>query len=367
MGKLFQLSSNMKQRLSRISTFYRLLIGNSIVIILSATIGILLIRHFTLLGIPSLILLFSSIGVFLSLIANYWIVSSTFRPLKELRSALNQAENGKIVVTESLMGQLDPDIHKLVTTIQTMVIGLETRTLQLRALSERVINAQEEERIRIARNLHDDTAQALSMIIVKLEQLESMLPPEETVLTSRLADMRRLAINTLDDIRKIIWDLRPTILDDLGLAPAIRWYARFALGQSGISIDFDLAETMRLDSHLETLLFRITQEAVSNILRHANAKHVIIHLYQKKEQARLEIEDDGQGFDVDRVVGEAVFRKKIGLLGIQERVSLVSGEVNIESKPGRGTHLVICVPTFNCDALSNESIEKLKQDQAVLE
>lgn len=357
MNTLFKLSSNIQQRMYGISTFYRLLIGNSIVIIIGATASTLLTRQFTLMGYPSLILLFSSIGILLTLLVNYLIISSTLRPLKELRSAINHSESGKIIFPETLMKQLDPDIHQLVTTIHSMVVSLEMRTLQLRALSERIINAQEEERNRIARNLHDDTAQAISAIIIQLEQLESMVPPGEEVLANRLAAARRLASNTLEDIRKIIWDLRPTILDDLGLVPAIRWYTRFALEQYGISIEFDLAETVRLDSHLETLLFRVTQEAVSNILRHANAKQVTIRLYQENERMCLEIEDDGQGFDVGLVVGDAVYRKKVGLLGIQERVSLVSGEVNIESKPGKGTHLHICVPIFNCNSISNGPAE----------
>lgn len=359
--------SNIFRRIRLLTILQRLLIGNSVIIIFGAVAGTLLTRHFTLMGDIKLILLFSSIGILFTLSFNYWIVTQALRPLEELRAALDRQENGKIVIPESLLIQLDPEIHQVVTTIQSMVVGLERRTLQLRALSERAINVQEEERNRIARNLHDDTAQAMSMIIIHLEQLESLIPEQETVLASRLAEARRLAVAALDDIRKIIWDLRPSILDDLGLVPAIRWYARFALEPSGITVDFDLGEIDRSNPHLETLLFRVTQEAVSNILRHAHAKHVSIRLYQKHQQIWLEIEDDGLGFDVSRTVGEAVFQKKLGLLGIQERVSLVGGEVNIQSTPGRGVYMQVCVPIFNGNSLTNGAVEDWKQEQPVLE
>ncbi len=337
----------MKQRLLNLSLFNRVLIGNSIVIVFGAVGGTLLTRQLTLMGNVGLILLFSSLGIFASLLVNYLIIKTALQPLQDVRKMVEQVEATRPRLSHVPVRVADPDIRRLVRAIQAMVGRLERRTRQLRALSERAIAAQEEERKRIARGLHDDTAQALAMLIINLERMEAALPDVEEELKVRLADARQLATLTLEDLRKIVFDLRPTILDDLGLIPAIRWYARFSLQPAGIDVSFEMPEDgARIQPHLETLLFRVAQEAVNNVLRHAGAGHVCIRLRKGTTDLRLEVEDDGHGFDVAAATGQAVIQKRLGLLGIQERVALVSGEVRIESSPGRGTRLQALVPLF---------------------
>jgi two-component system sensor histidine kinase UhpB len=119
----------------------------------------------------------------------------------------------------------DPEIHRLVVAINSMLSRLELRTLELQAISERAIIAQEEERVRIARGLHDETAQSISMMIIRLEQIEKQLPEGNDSLQQHIGEVGELASRLVEDLRKVIWDLRPSILDDLGLIPAIRWYA----------------------------------------------------------------------------------------------------------------------------------------------
>jgi signal transduction histidine kinase len=235
-----------------------------------------------------------------------------------------------------------------------MLERLEVRTSQLRALSDRVISVQEDERKRIARALHDDTSQAVSTLLIQLERMEDELPANQVAVRRRLVEARGLASAMLDDLRKNIWDLRPTILDDLGLVPAIRWYARMRLQETGVQVSFDMDEDIRPEPYLETLLFRMSQEAVGNILRHAEAKNVIIRLMKDYSRVCLEVEDDGRGFNVEHTVEEAVSHKQLGLLGIHEQASLVGGEAKIDSAPGRGTRVHVCIPLLTGAQMNRE-------------
>jgi two-component system sensor histidine kinase UhpB len=340
--------SNLRLRFLRVPLLIRVLVGNSAVIILGAIGGTLITRHLAMIGDIKLILLFATLGIFVTLLLNFWIIKTALRPMEELRSVVDQVGVGQPAITKSLERYTEPDIHRLVVVINSMLTSLMKRTAQLRALSERAINAQEEERRRIARGLHDDTAQALSMLIIQLERLEAALLSDMPDLRIQCSNARQLATDTLEELRKIIWDLRPSILDDLGLLPAIRWYARSNLEKAGVGVKFEFSnENIRLDSSLETTLFRIAQEAVNNILNHADASKVTIRLRQINARACLEVEDDGRGFDVKQAAGQALSRKQLGLLGIEERASLVGGKIEVDSSPGRGTRVHVCVPLLD--------------------
>jgi two-component system, NarL family, sensor histidine kinase UhpB len=340
--------ARLDQRLRRYPILVRLLIGNAIVIFIGAVAGTVITRQVTSLSQLELILLFSGIGIFISLMMNYWVIYTALIPLRELRLAVDHFKAGDQSIPETIMMRADPDIHRLVLAINSMLERLDDRTRLLSALSERAINAQEEERKRIARALHDDTAQSISTLIIQLERYEETLNKKSSTGGDDLNTLhaaRQLAIRILDDLRKNIWDLRPSILDDLGLCAAIRWYTRMCLGEAGIEIDFNLPdENIRLSSHLETPLFRITQEAVNNIIHHSDAQNVVIRLFQEHSYICLEIEDDGCGFDPTKIGESAVSRKRLGLMGMKERASLIGGTVQIESQPGKGTSIRVCVP-----------------------
>ena len=344
----------------RVPILYRVLIGNALVIVVGAVVGTILTRDLALTGAINLILLFSFFGILLSILVNYLIIKTALRPLHELSDSLDRMRRESIPMPESLMKFEDPDIHHLVIAINSILSQLEEHTVQLRAISERAINAQEEERVRIARGLHDETGQAISMLIINLERLEKLMPPGQPEATKYAGEARKLAIRLLEDLRKIIWDLRPSILDDLGLVPAIRWYARSNLEEAGVQVDFsNHNEALRLPPHLETALFRVAQEAVNNILRHAGARKVSIRLSQDAGRILLELRDDGRGFDVQRTAGEAVAHKHLGLLGIQERMFLVGGEVEIDSAPGEGTRVRVWVPVRE-DSPGLDGLESLE-------
>jgi two-component system sensor histidine kinase UhpB len=345
MKALQSLYSRYQRFALRISILNRAFIGNSIVIVFGAIAGTYFARHLSLLGDVRLVFLFSFTGILITLLVNYVIIKSALNPLRQLGDALEQENIEKIKIPEELEIYQDRDIHRLVTTVDEVLIRLDKRTRQLKALSEHAIRAQEEERISIARSLHDDTAQLISMLIIHLERIQKSIPQNDLNLTLQVKESHQVATLLLENLRKVIWDLRPSILDDLGLIPAIRWYAQTNLKEKGVQVEMrGGVGAMRLPFHLETMLFRVLQEAVSNILRHANASKVIITLKPEEEYVALEIQDNGCGFDVNKTTGEALTRKQLGLLGMQERVSLVNGVLNVESIPGRGTSLKIYVP-----------------------
>lgn len=209
-------------------------------------------------------------------------------------------------------------------------------------LLKKVITAQEEERKRIARELHDETSQALAALLLAIESSLSTAREESK---ERLSRMKAVADRTLDGIHRLIFDLRPSVLDDLGLAAALRWSAESHLEPIGIDLDFDVIGTeRRLPPEIETTLFRIGQEAVANIVRHAEAESVRITVEFGERVVRLHVVDDGEGFTPEAVAGPTEGPRGLGLLGMRERAALVDGMLTIQSEPGKGTRVTVEVP-----------------------
>jgi signal transduction histidine kinase len=218
--------------------------------------------------------------------------------------------------------------------------ALRDREAALGRLYEKVVSAQEDERKRIARELHDDTSQSLAALVMALDGALAAL---KAGLTPRLEEAKALAVRTIEEVHRMILDLRPSVLDDLGLQSAIRWYADRHLTSRGISVrcEFD-APDRRFPAAFETALFRVCQEAMSNIWRHAHAESVLIQLSEGEGVIRIEIEDDGRGFEPENV--SHAERRHFGLMGIEERVEILGGKVKIESAPGQGTRIRLEVP-----------------------
>jgi signal transduction histidine kinase len=217
---------------------------------------------------------------------------------------------------------------------------LREREEALGRLYEKVVSAQEDERKRIARELHDDTSQSLAVLVMALDgalaALKAGLPP-------RLEEAKALAVRTIEEVHRMILDLRPSVLDDLGLQSAIRWYAERHLVSRGLSVRCEFeAEDRRFPAAFETALFRVCQEAMSNIARHAQAETVLVQLSEADGVIRIEIEDDGRGFDPGNV--SHAERRHFGLMGIEERVEILGGKVHIDSAPGQGTRIHLEVP-----------------------
>jgi signal transduction histidine kinase len=212
-------------------------------------------------------------------------------------------------------------------------------------LIQHVIAAQEEERKRIARELHDETSQALTALMVGLDTTNLALTANPREVASRLSATKSITEGLLKDIQRIITDLRPSLLDDLGLVPAIAWYGEQRLKPLGIVLNLEgNALENRLPSSMETALFRIVQEAITNIIRHAHASVVSVHLDLQDNNLILQIADNGQGFDPQIIHSPNSLGKALGLWGIQERIRILEGEFDLQTAPGKGTTITVRVP-----------------------
>ena len=210
-------------------------------------------------------------------------------------------------------------------------------------LHEKLVVAEEEERRRLARELHDQMGQQLSAIVLGVKAIERALPPDALragELSARVAEVRELAENVVEKAHTIAWELRPAALDDLGLQSALTQYLERWSQRSGVAVDplFHL-DGERLPPHVETTLYRVAQEALTNVLKHAGAASVSVILEHRQGEARLVVEDDGRGFDM-----ASAPTGRLGLLGMRERLTLAAGTLEVESRPGAGTTIVARIP-----------------------
>jgi signal transduction histidine kinase len=217
-------------------------------------------------------------------------------------------------------------------------VAVELRQRVARNALERVLSAQEDERRRLARELHDETGQALTSILLGLRGLEDAKDPE--ALRAAVGEVRDLVRSTLQDVRRLAVELRPKALDDFGLVPAVERLTESFAEQTGIDVEFvhNITDS-RLPPGIETALYRIVQESLTNVVKHARAGHVSIVLTGKHGSVSILVEDDGVGFEPSRSRGDG-----LGLLGMRERVELLGGRMTVESRPGAGTTFVAEVP-----------------------
>jgi len=215
---------------------------------------------------------------------------------------------------------------------------LKTYTQQLASLSRQLVQIQENERRHIARELHDEIGQALTAIEINLQI--TLRAPGTTAIVPRLEESLKLVERLLQQVQDLSLDLRPSMLDDLGLEAALRWYAGHQARRAGLRIDF-WAEPLedRLEPAIETNCFRVAQEAMTNVVRHARAQGVAMTLRREDSLLHLVVHDDGVGFDPARVREQAVQGSSVGLLCMEERVSLAGGQFKIDSSPEQGTEV----------------------------
>ena len=267
--------------------------------------------------------------------------------IRNLKKSVERAEtigSQMNVVLEFLTGDLN-QITQLVKS---------AKSRQLHGL--KIIMAQEEERKRIAREIHDGPAQSLANIVLRTEIAERMLAKKEYEhIQDELGDLKGQVRSGLEEMRKIIFNLRPMALDDLGLVPALRKFTQDFEDKTKIHTIFEIeGKEVRMPSAMEAAVYRLVQEAFSNILKHANASYVILEIKYSPTTTTLSILDNGVGFQVDQV-GQATSRNShFGLIGMRERVELIEGRMKIDSNPGQGTKIVIDIPTSSDYRKENE-------------
>ena len=199
-----------------------------------------------------------------------------------------------------------------------------------RSLVRRLLYAGEEERKRIARELHDEISQLLTVVQLSIDSIPGA--------RRRVTKAKNLLNRTQKELHRIIYDLRPSLLDDLGLPAAIQWYATNYLSPRGLEVHLEVEESLRLPPEIEITTFRIFQEIITNVLRHSEAENVWVELYSTRAKVVLTVEDDGVGFDTAERAGG------VGIVGMQERAAIVRGSIEIDSEPGTGTQVIVEFP-----------------------
>lgn len=213
---------------------------------------------------------------------------------------------------------------------------------QLRALAARLQHVREEERTNVAREIHDELGQALTSIKIDLAALVEDLPSGTNPAVARAKAVMQVVDDTIQRVRRISTELRPGVLDDLGLVAAVEWAAGEFQKRTGVKCDVSVPaeDELPMDRDRATALFRILQETLTNVARHAKATHVRVRLTKYDHTVALEVRDNGRGIDESRIFG----RQSLGMLGMKERAFLLGGELVIESTPGAGTTVIVRIP-----------------------
>lgn len=213
--------------------------------------------------------------------------------------------------------------------------------VQMGKLSQRLVAAQEQERKNISRELHDEVGQTLNALLVDAGNLQKRIPGDDEKSQELLTSIQRLADTCVNEVRDIALLLRPSMLDDLGLTAAIQWQAREVSRRTGLTVKVSAdAEEESLPEGLSLCLYRVAQEALQNVVRHAQAKTVQVELRQKEDRLVLSVRDDGVGFDAENARG-------LGTVGMEERLRQVGGTLHVASQPGKGTTVTAEVPLPN--------------------
>ncbi len=216
---------------------------------------------------------------------------------------------------------------------------------QLRQLSRQILSAQEDERKKISRELHDVIAQTLTGITIRLATLKKEAALDTHGLDRKIARTQRLVEKSVNIVHQFARELRPAVLDDLGLIPALHSFMKNFTARTGVRSRLTaFAAVEKLDTAKRTVLFRVAQEALTNVGRHAQANRVEVSIEKQPDCVCMRIQDDGQSFQAERVMRETG-SKRLGLLGMRERLEMVGGYFDIESAPGKGTTVQARIPS----------------------
>lgn len=267
--------------------------------------------------------------------------------IKDAYKTVQKADN-LITQVGAALGYLTGDLLEVSSQLE----DLQHRQL----LGLKIIKAQEEERQRVAREIHDGPAQLMSNVVLKAEICERMIDVDLNKARDELRNLKKVVRDSLQDVRKIIYNLRPMSLDDLGLVPTLQRYVLTFQEESGIAVSF---QTRGVNTEIKPVIsltvFRIVQEALNNVTKHSKASNISINLEFLNNELKLNMYDDGIGFDTEKLkVRSEDISSGFGLVSMNERIELLSGEMNIDSEPGRGTRLNIMIPFTQEEEVTNE-------------
>jgi two-component system, NarL family, sensor histidine kinase UhpB len=281
-----------------------------------------------------------AMAIVLSLCVNLWMLQRRFKPLESLIQRIESIDPSEPATLG--LGQSDPvaEINRLSGSFTRLLDRIEE---ERRRSGQLAMRAQEEERRRLARDLHDEVNQALTAILLRLEALAQDTPPERA---SELTELKRLVNQAMEELLTLARQLRPSALDDHGLVPAVQTQLRRFAARTGVEVRMRTeGEPNELPEVMQTAIFRVAQEALTNVGRHAGAALVELELQEEDGRAELRVRDDGSGFD-SGAIPRAGFEGRgagLGLGGMAERARLVGGELDVRSAPGGGTSVTLRV------------------------
>ena len=328
---------SLKERLVNLSIFYRILIANTLIIVVGAVAGTWLTRELSQRSAPEeLVYIFVLMGIILSILTNFLIIKGALKPLVNLQKTVEAVHQGDLTARAAKTPLDDPIITRLREALNSMLEEISSNYKRLGKLSSRILSAQEEERKRVARELHDETSQALTLLLIELKMLEKMDPEDRK---KKIADLWTYTSQILDGVRRLTLELRPSDLDELGLIPAIRSYTNECIKKFNINIDLQVKGFKgRLPSNIEVALYRVVQEALTNVIKHSKATSVLVSMRREDGLLIVTIKDNGRGFNMDEVLKSK--ERGLGLFGMRERMSTIGGELEINTTPDQGTEVV---------------------------
>ncbi|MFY9550977.1 MAG: sensor histidine kinase [Thermoanaerobaculia bacterium] len=247
-------------------------------------------------------------------------------------------------MSEDRLRQIAEQVARITAENSALLERVAESERRFRRISRGVLKLQEEERTRISRDLHDGIGQSLTALRIQLELLEQRVAERDPSLSPEAASARELAESCLADVRQLSRVLRPPMLDDLGLGPTLRWLARTLQEKTGIVIDLRLeGEEARADPGVETLVYRLVQEALTNVVKHAGTRSAAVAVTREGRRIRVRVEDGGRGFDAARILS-AADESGSGVRGMRDRVHFFDGRFTVRSTPGSGTMVEAEIP-----------------------
>jgi two-component system, NarL family, sensor histidine kinase UhpB len=275
-----------------------------------------------------------ALAIVLTLCTNLWMLQRRFRPLETLIDQIEAIDPSEPTPLELRRSDPVEEIDRLASSFHNLLERIEE---ERRRSGQLAMRAQEEERRRLARDLHDEVNQALTAILLRLEALAQETPPERA---PEVVELKRLVNQAMDELLNLARQLRPSALDDHGLLAALETQMKRFSARTGIEARLDTAgDPDELADVIQTAIYRVAQEALTNVTRHAGATVVELVVAQTNGEVELRVSDDGRGFD------PAVRGGGLGLVGMAERARLVGGELDVRSAPGGGTTITLRVPT----------------------
>lgn len=327
---------SLKEKLMNLSMFYKILIANTLIITTGAVVGTWLTQELHNRAAPQLLFLFVLMGLILSISVNFLIIKAALRPLAALQETVAAVYRGDLTARAARTPLGDPVITHFRDALNSMLEELSSSHKRLEELSTKVLSVQEEERKRVARELHDETSQALTLLMIELRMLEKADPKDRK---KKIADLWAYTSQILDEVDRLILELRPSDLDELGLIPALRTYTKAYAEKFNLDIHFQVTGLKgRLPGNMEVSFYRIAQEALTNVVKHSGATSVWISVKSEDSLVVVTIKDNGCGFNMDEAMKSE--ERGLGLFGMRERMSTIGGELRIHTSPGQGTEIV---------------------------